>query len=211
MPRRPPTACRRWSPPAPRRAIVGPKGKRDVPVEKIGDRPGQDLAGQGRDRRIDPAAQAPAAFGRCLSALHSAHRDGYRRGRRRRQPDARCQGRLHGGARVRWARSPPRVLLVKEAAKALIGTKVDDAALDKLAAACFGRLPADRRQARHQGIPYQGRRRARAPRRRNRTEARKGQVMDQDSAFRPRSTAMPSSISARPTRRCSTCCATGSA
>ena len=36
----------------------------------------------------------------CLSALHSAHGDGHRRGRLRNMPHPRCQGRLHGGARI---------------------------------------------------------------------------------------------------------------
>ena len=39
-------------------------------------------------------------------------------------------------ARVGLGAVAPQVLLVADAAKALIGTKVDDAALDKLAAAC---------------------------------------------------------------------------
>ena len=49
---------------------------------------GQDLARQGRDRRLVPAAAAPAAFGRRLSALHAAHRDGHCGRRRRGQSHA---------------------------------------------------------------------------------------------------------------------------
>ena len=79
--------------------VVGPKGKRDVPVEKIAVGPGKTSLGKGELIEIGPAAEAAAALGRRLSALHSAHRDGHRRGRRRRQPDARRQGRLHGGSR----------------------------------------------------------------------------------------------------------------
>ena len=59
-------------------------------------------------------------------------------------------------ARVALGAVAARALMVKAAAKALIGTTVDDAALDKLAAVGFGRRQADRRQARHQGIPNQG-------------------------------------------------------
>ena len=42
---------------------------------------------------------------------------------------------MHGGARVAWARWRARPLLVAEAAAALIGSQVDDAALQKLDAA----------------------------------------------------------------------------
>ncbi len=62
-------------------------------------RPGQDLARQGRDHRLVLPAGAAAAFGRRLSALHAAHRDGHRGGRRRHQSHARCRRHLHGGAR----------------------------------------------------------------------------------------------------------------
>ena len=77
----------------------------------------------------------PAAHGRCLSALHPAHRDGYRRGGLRRVPDARCQGHLHGRARRARARSRRGRCSVPEAAAALIGSKLDDGALDRLDAA----------------------------------------------------------------------------
>ena len=122
--------------------IVGPKGRREVPVEEIATGPGKTSLGQGRDRRLDLPADAPAAFGRRLSALHPAHRDGHRRGRRRRQPDASTPTAPARRRASRSARSAPTALLVEEAAKALIGTKVDDAALDKLAAAV--RPPAGR-------------------------------------------------------------------
>ena len=67
-------------------SVAGPNGRRDVAVEGHLHRPRQDLARQGRARGLDPAAGAPAAFRRRLSALHPAHRDGHRRGRRRGQP-----------------------------------------------------------------------------------------------------------------------------
>ena len=46
-------------------------------------------------------------------------------------------------ARVALGAVAPTVLLVKDAAKAIIGSKLDDAALDKLAAARISRLQAD--------------------------------------------------------------------
>ena len=49
----------------------------------------------------------PARTRRRLSALHPAHRDGHRRGRRRRQPDARRRRHLHrapASASARWRR-----------------------------------------------------------------------------------------------------------
>ncbi len=54
----------------------------------------QDIAGPRRDRRGVPAEAARAAFRRRLSALHAANRNGHRRGRRRRQPDAGCERRV---------------------------------------------------------------------------------------------------------------------
>ena len=77
-------------------------------------RAGEDLARPGRDRRVLPAAQTPAALGRRVSALHPAHRDGHRRGRRRHQPCARRSRRMHRraceyrrGRRARWFRKQP--------------------------------------------------------------------------------------------------------
>ena len=120
-----------------RASVVGPGGRRTIPVGKRADRARQDVAGQGRDHRGDPARQAPAALGRCLSALHSTHGDGYRGGQRRREPDARRAGVVKA-ARVALGAVAPTVLLVEEAAEALIGTKLDEAALERLAKACFG-------------------------------------------------------------------------
>ena len=72
-----------------RAVIVGPEEQAHDSGGAGADRAGQDVAGQRRDHRGDPARQARAAFGRCLSAFHSAHGDGYRGGQRRREPDAR--------------------------------------------------------------------------------------------------------------------------
>ena len=58
-------------------------------------RSGAHLAEGGRvHHRVSPA-QAPAALGRRLPALHSAHRDGHCGGRRRGQRHARPRRRLH--------------------------------------------------------------------------------------------------------------------
>ncbi|MFX4222906.1 MAG: hypothetical protein ACMVO3_19220 [Thalassobaculum sp.] len=48
-----------------------------------------------------------------------------------------------------WAPSPRPCCSSKMPAKAIIGTKLDDAAIEKAAAACSRRLQSDRRQARH--------------------------------------------------------------
>ena len=161
------------------------------------------------------AAGAAAAVGRCLSALHPAHRDGHRRGRRRRQPDAGCGRRAARRRASRWARWRRRVLLVDGGRRRRsIGTKLDDAALDGAGARPSGRLQADRRQARHHGIPHQDRRRAGAPRGRDRAASAPGQASDGADVDVSRTTDQRrrrSSSSASRTRRCSTCCATSSA
>ena len=69
--------------------VAGPAGRRTIPVETVPTAPGKTSLAKGEIHRGDPARQAPAAFGRCLSAVHSAHGDGYRGGQRRREPDAR--------------------------------------------------------------------------------------------------------------------------
>ena len=80
--------------------IVGPKGRRDVAVGGCHARPAQAVLDEGRDHRLVPAAGQARPHGRCLPALHPAHRDGHRRGRLRRLPHARCRRQVHGGARV---------------------------------------------------------------------------------------------------------------
>jgi hypothetical protein len=92
-----------------------------------------NLAGRDRGQSftLPPRRQG---LGRRLSAHDPAHRDGHRRRRLRRQPD-------HGRAAVTAARVglgavAPTVLLVEDAAKALIGSRLDDAALEAAAAAC---------------------------------------------------------------------------
>ena len=88
--------------------IAGPKGKRTIPVEAVPIGPGRTSLAKGEIIEAILLAQARAAFGRCLSALHSAHRNGYRGGQRRRQPDARWQRRHQGGARGAGCRGADR-------------------------------------------------------------------------------------------------------
>ena len=80
-------------------------------------------------------------------------------------------------ARVALGAVAPTVLLVAAAAKAIIGTKLDDAALEKLGAGRIRRLPPDRRQARHHRIQNQGCRRAGKARREDRLHARRRKVI----------------------------------
>ncbi len=104
-PRPPPTACRRWSRPARRRRIVGPEAARaTVPVEEIPAGPGKTSLAKGEIIASIFLPKRPPKIRRRLSALHSAHRDGHRGGRRRRQPDARRRRRLHARRGWRWAR-----------------------------------------------------------------------------------------------------------
>ena len=71
-------------------------------------------------------------------------------------------------ARVVLGAVAPTQLIVDEAAKALIGHKLDDDTLASARRRGAARLQADHRQARHDRIPHQGRRRPRAPRGRHR-------------------------------------------
>ncbi len=123
-----------------------------------------------------------AAAGRRLPALHPAHRDGHRRGRRRRQPDARR--RRHAAPRRASPSAPsaPTVLLVEEAAEALVGTharrrRARRAGRGRARAAC---KPIDDKRGTID-LPPPGRRRARPPRRRDRPRPRaREQLHEQD-------------------------------
>jgi xanthine dehydrogenase iron-sulfur cluster and FAD-binding subunit A len=75
-------------------------------------------------------------------------------------------------ARVVLGAVAPTQIICAEAAQALIGHKLDDETLQKLDSA--GRLPADLRQARHDRVPHQDCRGARAPGGRHRFRARCG-------------------------------------
>lgn len=114
--------------------IVGPKGRREVPVESIATGPGRTSLA--RDEIL-------ASFFLPARPPHAG--DAYLRFTPRTEMDIAVSGvsvnlTLDGGgscvaARVAIAAVAERVLLVEEAANALIGTPVDDAALDALAAA----------------------------------------------------------------------------
>ena len=60
--------------------ISGPKGKRIIPVEQVPIGPGSTSLKKGEIVEAILLPQAAAQVGRCLSALHSAHRNGYRGG-----------------------------------------------------------------------------------------------------------------------------------
>jgi len=114
--------------------IVGPKGTRDVAVETIPTGPGKTSLAKG---------EFIASFFFPKRPAHSG--DAYLRFTPRTEMDIAVVGvginlTLDGSgtctaARVALGAVAPTVLLVNDAAKALIGTKVDAAALDKLATA----------------------------------------------------------------------------
>ena len=114
--------------------IAGPKGRRTVPVENVATGPGKTSLRRGEIVESVILPERPPKSG-----------DAYLRFIPRTEMDIAVVGAgvsltvdssgtcTH--ARVALGAVAERVLLVKEAAKALIGSKVDDKALDKLAAA----------------------------------------------------------------------------
>jgi aerobic carbon-monoxide dehydrogenase medium subunit len=114
--------------------IVGPSGVREVPVEQIPVGPGKTSLAKG---------EIIASFFLSPRPAHSA--DAYQRFTPRTEMDIAVVGvgvnlTLDAGgtctaARVALGAVAPTVLLVKACADALVGTKVDEAALEKLAAA----------------------------------------------------------------------------
>ena len=115
--------------------VAGPNGTRDVPVEDIPTGPGKTSLAKGE---LIEAILLPARPARSS--------DAYLRFIPRTEMDIAVVGCAVSltldaegtctDARVSLGAVAPTVLLVSEAANALIGTKVDDAALDALAAAC---------------------------------------------------------------------------
>lgn len=115
--------------------IVGPKGKRTVPVEQVPVAPGKTSLKKGEIIESIVLPKRPARSG-----------DAYLRFIPRTEMDIAVVGvavslTLDGkgvctDARVSLGAVAPTVLLVPEAAKALVGTKMDKKALDALAAAC---------------------------------------------------------------------------
>jgi CO/xanthine dehydrogenase FAD-binding subunit len=114
--------------------IVGPRGMREVPVETIPVGPGKTSLAKG---------EIITSFFFPPRPRHSS--DAYQRFTPRTEMDIAVVGAgvnltLDDGgtctaARVALGAVAPTVLLVKEAADALIGTRLDDAALDRLAKA----------------------------------------------------------------------------
>lgn len=115
--------------------VVGPDGSRDVPVEDIHDKPGKTTLAKGELIESVFLPARPARSG-----------DAYLRFIPRTEMDIAVVGvgvsltlddnGVCTAARVGLGAVAPTVLLVDEAAKALIGTKCDDAALEKAAEAC---------------------------------------------------------------------------
>jgi carbon-monoxide dehydrogenase medium subunit len=114
--------------------IVGPKGKRTVPVEEVATGPGKTV--------LDKGELVESVF---LPARPPKSGDAYLRFIPRSEMDIAVVGAgvslsldkagACSAARVSLGAVAERVLLVREAANAIIGTPVDDKALDKLAQA----------------------------------------------------------------------------
>lgn len=115
--------------------IVGPKGKRTIPVEQVPVAPGKTSLKKGEIVESILLPKRPPRSG-----------DAYLRFIPRTEMDIAVVGvgvsvtldakGVCKDARVSLGAVAPTVLLVPEAAKALIGTKIDKAALDALAKAC---------------------------------------------------------------------------
>jgi carbon-monoxide dehydrogenase medium subunit len=115
--------------------IVGPTGKRTIPVEQVPVAPGKTSLKKGEIIESLLLPQRPPRSG-----------DAYLRFIPRTEMDIAVVGvgvsvtldakGVCTDARVSLGAVAPTVLLVPEAAKALIGTKIDKAALDALAKAC---------------------------------------------------------------------------
>lgn len=118
-----------------RAVIRGPKGKRKVAVEKICTAPGKTILKKGELIEAILLPAKPARTG-----------DAYLRFIPRTEMDIAVVGAgicvtldskgVCTAARVSLGAIAPTVLLVAKAAKALIGTRIDEPALDALAAAC---------------------------------------------------------------------------
>ena len=154
--------------------VQGPNGRREMPVEKVPAGPGRTNLKPGEILVSFTLPPRPPGSG-----------DAYLRMIPRTEMDIAVVGcgvslTLKDGvctaARVGLGAVAPTVLLVEAAAKALIGSRLDDAALDAAAAACSRRLPSDRRQARHHRLPHQNRRRAAEAHRRHRRKARRREL-----------------------------------
>lgn len=114
--------------------IQGPKGRREIPVEKLHSGPGRTTLAPGE-----------ILVSLTLPARPKGSSDAYLRLIPRTEMDIAVVGvgvslTVEGGkctaARVGLGAVAPTVLLVEDAGKALVGSTLDDAALEKAAAAC---------------------------------------------------------------------------
>ena len=122
--------------------VIGPNGSRDVPVEDIAQGPGKSTLAKG---------ELGGNRSYCRPGLTHAG-DAYLRFIPRTEMDIAVVGcgvnlvldasGTCTHARVALGAVAARVFLVPEAADALVGTKVDDAALEALAAACSPQQPS---------------------------------------------------------------------
>ena len=139
--------------------VVGPDGARDVPVEQIPVGPGKTSLAKG---------EIVESF--FLPARPRNSGDAYLRFTPRTEMDIAVVGvainlsldanGICTQARVALGAVAPTVLLVKECADALIGTQDRRSRARQIGRRRQRGMPADRRQARHQGIQDQDRRRA---------------------------------------------------
>ncbi|MBV9834664.1 MAG: xanthine dehydrogenase family protein subunit M [Alphaproteobacteria bacterium] len=115
-------------------AIHGPNGRREIPVEKLHSGPGRTTLAPG---------EILVSF--TLPARPKGSSDAYLRLIPRTEMDIAVVGvgvnlTISGGkctaARVGLGAVAPTVLLVEDAGKALVGSSLDDAAIEKAAAAC---------------------------------------------------------------------------
>ncbi len=116
-------------------AIVGPKGRRTLPIEKVPTGPGSTALKKGE---IIESVSLPARSGKSG--------DAYLRFIPRTEMDiAVCSAGVSltlgpkgvvKSARIALGAVAPTVVLVPKAARAIVGTKLDDAALEKLAKEC---------------------------------------------------------------------------
>ena len=116
--------------------IVGPDGRREVPVETDPGRPRPHHASRPANSSSSSSLPPrPRALGRRLSAPDPAHRDGHRRGRRRRQPDPGRRRRRSPRRTWRWARWRRPRCWSRPPARRWSGHGWSHAALDALDAA----------------------------------------------------------------------------
>ncbi len=138
--------------------VQGPRGRREMKVEDVPAGPGRTNLEAGEILVSINFPARPAGSG-----------DAYLRMIPRTEMDIAVVGcgvsltmkeGVCTAARVGLGAVAPTVLLVEDAAKALIGSRLDDGRARRRCRCLPRRLPSDRRQARHHRLPHQGRRRA---------------------------------------------------